>query len=278
MPKTPPMNAKPTLLTAILLGGVAWSAPALADEPAIAVAADAEPQQASDTAPAAPAWEHRVPTSTKLETNADGQPIGDRTLRLVQRSTTGKVIAAQAAVSLFAGVIGGSGFRKDQLKGTRVDTVPNPAFSSMEQQARAALAAYFSAHPGAIPEQSRPVQVTVGDFTLIYKELGNAGTEYELRQNVDLGFPYRRKLPTMRLTGGEGAHCRIAEPVSASLEAWQADDYALARQTAERYAEACVASFAATLPTLFPDGTPAATAAPPPEAADAASAEVGQHA
>jgi len=254
------VKANPVLLTATLLGGLAFGAPVLADEPTAA----SEPQQDADAAAVAPApaWEHRVPTSTKLETNADGQPIGDRALRLVQRSTTGKVVAAQAAVSLFAGVIGGRGFSKDQLKGTRVDTVPNPAFSSMEQQARAALATYFSAHPGAIPEQSRPVQVTVGDFTLIYKELGNAETEYELRQNVDLGFPYRRKLPTMRLTGGEGAHCRIAEPVSASLEAWQADDYALVRQTAERYAEACVASFVQTLPTLFPDTAPVAIQAP----------------
>lgn len=256
------MNANPALLAAALLGGLAWTAPALADEPAVAVTTDAEPQQEADAVPLSPAWEHRVPTSTRLQTNADGQPVGDRTLRLVQRSTTGKVVAAQAAVSLFSGVIGGSGFRKDQLKGSRVETVPNPAFSAMEQQARAALAAYFSAHPGAIPEQERPVQVTVGDFTLIYKELGNAGTEYELRQDVDLGFPYRRKLPTMRLTGGEGAHCRVAEPVSAPLDAWQADDYALARQTAERYAEACVASFAATLPTLFPDRTPAPPALP----------------
>ena len=40
----------------------------------------------------------------------------------------------------------------------------------------------------------------------------------------------------MRLVGGEGVQCQVDAPVAAPLEAWQADDYALVKQTAERTA------------------------------------------
>jgi hypothetical protein len=95
------------------------------------------------------------------------------------------------------------------------------------------------------------VQITADGFTLIYKELGDADTQYELRQTQHVGFPYTRKL--LRLVGGEGVQCQVDAPVAAPLEAWQADDYALVKQTAERYSDQCLARFVETLPSLFPD-------------------------
>lgn len=282
------MNNHPALLTALLLGGLTFSTSALAqdaapliDADAVAVAAappaetaaastDGAPAPADDTdtdevaTEAVPAWVGRVLVSAEPQPGPDGQPASDRTLRLVQRSTTGKVVAGKIALSLLAGTIGGSTFNKNQLQGTRIDTVPNPAFDDLKEQMRARMTTYFAAHPGAIPEQEARVQATVGQFSLVYKELGNAQTEYELQQYVHVGFAYRRKL--LRLSGGEGAHCSPSEPVSAPLEAWQADDYAMARQVAQQYTEACAAKFAAALPTLFPDRAPVAAS---PEAAAA---------
>lgn len=126
----------------------------------------------------------------------------------------------------------------------------------MQAQVRASLDDYFKANPGAVPSDEKPVQATLGDFILVYQDLDDAHTVYELRQSLSLGFPYRRKLPSMRLTGGEGAQCSVAEPIAAPLETWQADDYALVKQTIQRYADECVAKFAAALPTLFPDKHP----------------------
>lgn len=254
------MNTQHPLLTALLLGGLAIGAPAMASEPVSA-------------APAAPAWEHLIPITAQLQTDSGGQPIGDKSLRLVQRSTTAKLVGAQVALSVFSGRIGGSTFGKGQLKGTRIDSVPHPAFGPMQAQVRASLDDYFKAHPGAVPSDEKPVQATLGDFILVYQELDDAQTLYELRQSLSLGFPYRRKLPSMRLTGGEGAKCSVAEPIAAPLETWQADDYALVKQTIQRYADECVAKFAAALPTLFPDKHPVVVEAPigpavPAEASD----------
>jgi hypothetical protein len=275
------------LLATLLCGGMVISAAALASDPpppadpavddsalpadAISVVGD---EASTGVAPARidPAWERLVPITAQLQTDSSGQPIGAKSLRLVQRSTTGKVVGAQVALSLFSGRIGGSTFGKGQLKGTRIDSVPHPAFGPMQAQVRTGLNDYFRAHPGAVPSEEKPVQATLGDFILVYQDLDDAQTLYELRQSLSLGFPYRRKLPSMRLTGGEGAHCNVAEPVVAPLETWQADDYALVKQTVQRYTDECVAQFVATLPTLFPDTHPmtveaASDAAVPAEAA-----------
>jgi hypothetical protein len=285
-----------TLLTAMLLGGIVISAPAMATGPvpidtperavddsalpsdAIAVAADAS---ATDGPAAAPAWEHLIPITAQLQTDSSGQPIGAKSLRLVQRSTTAKVAGAQVALSLLSGRIAGSSFGKGQLKGTRIDSVVHPAFGPMQAQVRTRLDDYFKAHPGAVPREEKTVQATLGDFILVYQELDDSQTLYELRQSLSLGFPYRRKLPTMRLTGGEGAQCNVTEPVAAPLEAWQADDYAMVKQTVKRYADDCLVQFVATLPTLFPDKHPVTVDAPtdiavPAEAGSAAAQEGAQ--
>lgn len=303
------MKTPHTLLTAMLLGGIVISAPAMATGPvsidtperavndsalpsdAIAVAADASATDAQAVAPAAPAdqapvtaapaWEHLIPITAQLQTDSGGQPIGAKSLRLVQRSTTAKVAGAQVALSLLSGRIAGSSFGKGQLKGTRIESVPHPAFGPMQAQVRTRLDDYFKAHPGAVPTEEKPVQATLGDFILVYQELDDSQTLYELRQSLSLGFPYRRKLPTMRLTGGEGAQCNVAEPVAAPLEAWQADDYAMVKQTVQRYADDCLVQFVATLPTLFPDKHPVTVDAPtdiavPAEAGNAAAQEGAQ--
>ena len=298
------MKTPYTLLTALLLGGI-LNAPAMAREPvpvdapasavddgelpsdATAVAADARitdaPAVPVEQAPvaAAPAWEHLIPITAQLQTDASGQPIGAKSLRLVQRSTTAKVAGAQVALSLLSGRVAGSSFGKGQLKGTRIDSVVHPAFGPMQAQVRTRLDDYFKAHPGAVPSEQKTVQATLGDFILVYQELDDSQTLYELRQSLSLGFPYRRKLPSMRLTGGEGAHCKVTEPVAAPLEAWQADDYALVKQTVQRYADDCLVQFVASLPTLFPDKHPVTTEAPtdvavPAEAGNAAAQEDAQ--
>ena len=277
------MNTKLPLFSALLLGGLAVSAPTLATEPVITDAVEAAPALSADAPVApveevaaatseaaneaaaeptpvavAPAWEGLVPIEAEMQLGSNGQPVGDRTLRVVQLSTTGKVVAAQVALSLFSGSLGGSTFKKDQLKGSRVKEIENPAFGYMQDKVRAALTTYFTAHPGALPEEEKPVVATADAFNLIYQELGNADTQYELRQTVHLGFPYRRRLLTLKLTGGEGVHCGQEAPATATLEAWQADDYALLKETAQRNADACVAKFVEVLPTLFPDRAPVA--------------------
>jgi hypothetical protein len=211
-------------------------------------------------------WQEQVPVEVELWPGTPGHAAGTRELKLVQRSTTGKVVASQVALSLLTRSVSGQGFNKENLRGTKVKSVPNPAFDTMPDQVQSALADYFSAHPAAVPAEYSPIQLTVKEFSLIYRELGDEHTDYVLQQEIDIGFPILRTRFRQLPGAGEGAKCRIDETVSAPLETWQADDYAYARQVVEQHANQCVSSFVAMLPQLFPD--------PQQEPADAGAASV----
>ena len=198
-------------------------------------------------------WEEQVPVEVELWPGTPGHAAGTRELKLVQRSTTGKVVASQVALSLLTRSISGQGFNKENLRGTKVRSVPNPAFGPMPEQVQSALADYFAAHPAAVPAEYSPIQLTVKEFSLIYRELGDENTDYVLQQEIDIGFPILRTRFRQLPGAGEGAKCRMDESVSAPLETWQADDYAYARQVVEQHASQCVSSFVAMLPQLFPD-------------------------
>lgn len=198
-------------------------------------------------------WEEQVPVEVELWPGAPGHAAGTRELKLVQRSTTGKVVASQVALSLLTRSVSGQGFNKENLRGTKVRSVPNPAFDTMPDQVQSVLADYFSAHPAAVPAEYSPIQLTVKEFSLIYRELGDENTDYVLQQEIDIGFPILRTRFRQLPGAGEGAKCRMDETVSAPLETWQADDYAYARQVVEQHANQCVSSFVAMLPQLFPD-------------------------
>ncbi len=48
-------------------------------------------------------------------------------------------------------------------------------------------------------------------------------------------------------------------PRTASLEEWEANDYALVKQAAQAYSDECAAKFAEQLPQWFPDREAVAT-------------------
>lgn len=233
-------------VSALVLGTLVLLAPSMARADAAGAAAEVLD------------WQQQVPVETALWPGSRGQSAGTRELRLVQRSTTGKVVAGQVALSLLGRGIAGQTFSKENLRGSRVKSVPSPAFGSLPGQVHAALSDYFAAHPAAVPAVYSPIQLTVGQFSLIYRELGDARTDYVLQQEIDIGFPIVLSRFRQQPRAGEGAKCRIAEAAAAPLETWQADDYAHARQVVEQQAAQCLASFVAMLPQLFPDPQQAA--------------------
>lgn len=252
------MHIPRPVFSALILGTLALMAPSMAR----ADDGDADTQVL--------VWEDQVPVETALWPGSRGQSAGTRELRLVQRSTTGKVVASQVALSLLGRGMAGQTFNKENLRGSRVKSVPSPAFGPMQEQVHAALADYFSAHPAAVPAEYSPIQLTVKEFSLIYSELDDAQTDYVLQQDIDIGFPIVLTRFRQQPRAGEGANCSLTDPVSAPLETWQADDYAHARQVAQQHAEQCVGRFVAMLPQLFPDPQQAAVDAAGPPAVDAA--------
>lgn len=196
--------------------------------------------------------------SIDARTSLPDSPMGkgDEVLRLVQRSTTGNVAAAYTAVNVLTGLLGGGvkvgSFHKDQLKGTKIDSIPNPALAALPGAFRNRLDAYFEQHRDALPAEHRAMQIDAGDWLLVYQKLSDADTQYELRFQAHVGVP-PKKLGFMKFERSNISMSCQPEPKVASLEQWQAEDYALVKSTANAYVEECAEHFAQALPGWFPD-------------------------
>ena len=229
-----------------------------------ATAALASQNTASGATNPSAAWQALVSVQPGFGRWPDGSTGGDHVLRLVVRADTGKVVAAKVGLSIGLALLGGvhggvaNGFSKKNLRGDKIETLPSPAFGTLQDMIKSSLATYFTAHPGAVPTEARVIQASAGEWSLIYQKLSDAQTPYELRHDVEIGFPLVRKF--LRSSGGEGIRC-TSEPALASLEQWQADDYLLVKQASERYAAKCIEQFVAKLPMLFPDNSQAISTA-----------------
>ncbi|MCC7633390.1 hypothetical protein [Stenotrophomonas rhizophila] len=259
-----------TLLCSLLLAGPATAAepaaPAVAAAAnsnstdavvAAAAAADTGSTDASvSTAIAAPAtaidWRRQISIRARAGTGMRGEPDDDGSLRLVVRSDTAKVTALK--VGEFAlRALGGAGtthtFSKDDLKGERIPGVPSPAHDILPGLLRDRLDGYFAAHPGAIPGESHVLEASTAQWALVYQKLSPGATAYELRHDLTIGFPIAGVL---RGPAGRSVKC-AAPPQVATLEEWQADDYAKVKAASTQLAEQCAELFATQLPNLLQD-------------------------
>lgn len=187
-------------------------------------------------------------------------------LRVVRRSTTGKAAAAFTAVGVLGGLLGGgvntSTFRKNDLKGTTVPMVPNPGTDTMPGVLRARLDAYFGAHPGALPDESKRMQIFGGEWYLVYQKLSDENTPYELRFSAQIVVPGKKTGFLKYEPSGIDLACQ-PQPVVASFAEWEIDDYAKAKSTGQAYIEQCAAQFEQALPVWFPERAPAVSAEVP---------------
>lgn len=184
-----------------------------------------------------------------------GNPLGkgDVALRLVQRSTTGKVAAAFTAIGVLTGTAT-SGFRKEDLKGTKIEAIPNPALDALSGAIRSRLDAYFQEHKSALPVAPIMLQIEAGEWLLVYQKLSDADTPYELRFNAKVSVPPKKVGFLKFERSAISMDCQPEpEPKAASLSEWQADDYALVNATARAYVEQCAERFAQALPGWFPE-------------------------
>ncbi|MEA5122772.1 hypothetical protein [Xanthomonas floridensis] len=195
-------------------------------------------------------WALQLPLQAQLNVGSNGQPNGDEMLRVVRRGHTGALVGVQVAASLFARGLVASSFSKDQLKGEKIKSIGNPGYALQRDAVNAQLKAYFSGHPSAIPVDPFPLQVVMSDWVLVYQSLSDTASPYELRYNVSIGGErsglLKRKASPVHLV------C-VPTPRTASLEEWEANDYALVKQAAQAYSDECAAKFAERLPQWFPD-------------------------
>ncbi|WP_115572429.1 hypothetical protein [Xanthomonas campestris] len=198
-------------------------------------------------------WALQLPLHAQLSVGSNGQLNGDEMLRVVRRGHTGALVGVQIATNLLTLKYGGAGasiFNKSQLKGEKIKDIGNPGYVLQRDAVNTHLKSYFTGHPAAIPVEPFPLQVVMSDWLLVYQSLGDEKSPYELRYAVSIGGErsglLKRKASPVNLS------CQPT-PRTASLEEWEANNYALVKQTAQAYADECAAKFAERLPQWFPD-------------------------
>lgn len=191
---------------------------------------------------------------------ADGQQ-GDLVLRVLTRGRAKGAKIGELALKFYGG--GGlSRFAVKNPKGGKVDEVQSPAVELMPGLLRAQLAEYFSRYPGRVPVDLRTVQPLGGHWSLIYQERAGSTDPYELRHEAMISF-------SPPLDGMKETIIRcMDERRLATLDEWEADDYAKVRAAAQEFAGRCIARFATQLPKLFPPAAAPVQAPPPVASAD----------
>ncbi|WP_349656055.1 hypothetical protein [Xanthomonas sp. 10-10] len=259
---TPTRHAEAVALLPAFAGGdfsTATAYAAAAEAGTVVVAVQDQPTAIgggdAETAPSLSAdWALMLPLQPRMIVAANGQPAGDEMLHVIRRGHTGAVIAGQVAGNVITGVLlgrmGGFTFDKRQLKGEEIESIGNPGYALQRDAINMQLKRYFTAKPGAMPIDAFPLQVLMSEWRLVYQSLSDENSPYELRYQVSIGgessgFLKRKASP----------YSLSCQPVlrTASLEEWQANDYAMVKEAAQAYSDECAAKLAEQLPQWFPD-------------------------
>ncbi|WP_115513936.1 MULTISPECIES: hypothetical protein [Xanthomonas] len=255
---TPTRHAEAVAVVPAFAGGdfsTATAYVAAAEAGTLVVSADGQSSsqaQADVAAVVAPSadWALLLPLHATMRVGSNGLPNGDEMLRVVRRGHTGALVGLQIATSLFARGVTVSAFSKGQLKGEKMEGVGNPGYQLQRDAVNAHLKTYFTGHPAALPVDRFPLQVLMSDWLLVYQSLADTKSPYELRYAVTIGGERTGLLK--RKASPVSLDC-TPTPRTASLEEWEANDYALVKEAAQAYSDECAAKFAEQLPQWFPD-------------------------
>lgn len=177
-----------------------------------------------------------------------GRNNGDAVLRVVRREHTGKAIGLQVLTGVLTGGIGGVGFKKSQLHGEKIKDIPNPGQDLLLAEVRRRIEQWQASHPEQVPQEPVTVSLVGGDWVLLYQELDEGQTPYELRYRTSLTLrgPSRGFFKASKMYGS--VEC-APEPLVQGYEAWADDEFAGVKAARLTYVEQCAAKFAELIPT-----------------------------
>lgn len=182
----------------------------------------------------------QTPLTVKVKFNSRA----DTGLRVVTRADTAKVVGLQ----ILSGVLGGGSntFKKEQLKGKTIQEVKNPSLTLLPEVLQTRLRDYAQKNPESTPPAR--FEMEAGDWVLIYQELGNSETLYELRYTTTV---WAR--PASEVQGQHSPMTQICQPKpqAMALEAWKDNDFAEVRGTIEAYVAECADVFSERFPEVF---------------------------
>lgn len=187
----------------------------------------------------------QTPLTVKVKPNI----TANAGLRVVNRAATAKMVGLKTVVGIL-GMFGGApinGFKKEQLKGEIHPELPDPSQSLLPNALQTRLRSYAQAHPDAAP----PVKFEVegGEWLLVYQELSNANTLYELRYTATVWAHPADSAQGQQRT----AVTQICQPKpqAMTLEAWQASDFSEMKKVADSYVAECTDAFTQRFPQIF---------------------------
>ena len=170
----------------------------------------------------------------------------DTKLRIVTQVDTGVGVGLQVLTSALTGGLSASTFSKDALKGSSVDTLPEPTKSYLVPKAKVVIADWLQKN-GAGYSYKNNFNITPARWLLVYQELAKSDTQFELRYAVTF---YKRPEGGNMFSAFDQFKCSPI-PRSASLTQWQASDYAMVKQVTTEYMDNCLSQLDGQLTTLL---------------------------
>ncbi|MDW5500332.1 hypothetical protein R6Y99_11085 [Pseudomonas lundensis] len=186
-----------------------------------------------------------VKTFFALPENNNNQ-YADTKLRVVTQADTGVGVGLSVLTSVLAGGLSASTFSKDTLKGSSVDTLPEPTKSYLVPKAKAVIADWLQKN-GAGYSYKNNLNITPAKWLLVYQELSKSDTQFELRYAVTF---YKRPEGGSMFSAFDQFKCSPT-PRVASLAQWQASDYAMVKQVTTEYMDNCLSQLDGQLTALL---------------------------
>lgn len=226
------------LLATILLAPVAASAaPAPAPGPArLDVSAAPVPETPA-------AWTERVQIQSGPTTTLTRNRPVDLALRIVTPEDSKSL--NQTGLGKVFGDNRPQYHLRDNLPGSTIDSQSSPAITLMPAMVSALLASYFRYAPGAVPAENSTLRFAADEWALIHQ--GNRRDNPVYRLNHSTFVEQRRTDGTL----AEVINCSNSDSI-ATLDQWQANDYAMVKQTSQLIALDCMGRLAKKMPVLYP--------------------------
>ena len=185
----------------------------------------------------------------QVSSGANGGQPGDRVLRLVEPTHTGLYVGLQVAVSLLSGQFIGNTFSKEELKGKKIESLPEPSREKLVPGLAKALQEYFAELPsGSTPEQfTQPLIVEAKKWLLVYETLNEGQQQYELQYHV----VFSKRPEDAGFFAKETSFYCQPEPKKMLLEEWVKNDHAAVRQVSDEYIAFCTSKVKEFIPNFF---------------------------
>lgn len=186
-----------------------------------------------------------VRTFYALPENNNNQ-YADAKLRIVTQADTGVGVGLSVLTSVLAGGLSASTFSKDTLKGSSVDSLPEPTKSYLVPKAKVVIAEWLQKNSAGYNYKNN-LNITPARWLLVYQELSKSDTPFELRYAVTF---YKRSEGGNMFSAFDQFKCSPT-PRTASLAQWQASDYAMVEQVTTEYMDNCLSQLDGQLTALL---------------------------